>query len=46
MNVAACWERENKITKKKKAEECKQLTNFKEAACFPSVVIQRSMAKK
>ena len=47
MNVAAHQEKEKneKTGKKKEGEERKQ-ANFKEAACYPSAVVQRAARRK
>ena len=43
MNVTACQEEK---TGKRDAEERKQSTDFKEAACCPSAVVQRAARRK
>ena len=47
MNVAAHQEKEKdeKTGKRKEGEERKQ-ANFKEAACYPSAVVQRAARRK
>ena len=48
MNVAAHQEKEKneKTGKKKEGEERKQATDFKEAACYPSAVVQGAARRK
>ena len=47
MNVAAPQEKEkNEKTGKKKAEEERRQADFKEAACYPSVVVQGAARRK
>ena len=47
MNVAAHQEKEkNEKTGKRKAREERKQANFKEAACYPSAVVQGAARKK
>ena len=47
MNVAAHQEKEkNEKTGKRKAGEERRQADFKEAACYPSVVVQRAAWQK
>ena len=47
MNVAAHQEKEkNEKTGKRKAGEERRLADFKEAACYPSAVVQRAARQK
>ena len=45
MNVAA-YQKNEKTGKTQAGEEIERLTNFKEAACYPSVVVQRAAQRK
>ena len=47
MNVAAHQDKEkNEKTGKRKAGEERKLADFKEAACYPSVVVQTATRQK
>ena len=47
MNVAAHQEKEkNEKTVKRKAGEERKQANFKEAACYPSAIVQRAARQK
>ena len=47
MNVAAQQEKEkNEKTGKKKAGEKRKQADFKEAACYPSAIVQRTARRK
>ena len=50
INVAAHQEKEKneetKMGKRKAVEERRQATDFKEAACYPSAVVQRAARRK
>ena len=45
MNVAAHQEKDEKTSKRKTGEERRQ-ANFKEAACYPSTVVQGAARRK
>ena len=46
MNVAAHQEEKNEKTGKIKTGEERKQANFKEAACYPSAVVQRAARRK
>ena len=47
MNVAAYQEKEkNEKTAKRKAGEERKQTNFEEAACYPSAIVQGAARRK
>ena len=46
MNVAAHQEEKNEKTGKKKAGEERRQADFKEAACYPSAVVQGAAQRK
>ena len=45
MNVAAYQEKDEKTGKRKEGEERRQ-TDFKEAVCYPTAVVQRAAGRK
>ena len=46
MNVAAHQEKENNEKTGKRKEEERKQADFKEAACYPSAVVQRAARRK
>ena len=46
MNFAAHQKKKNEKMGKREAEEKIQATDFKEAACYPSAVVQRAARRK
>ena len=46
INVAVPQEKENEEAGKREAEEGKQLTDFRGAACYSSAVVQRAARRK
>ena len=45
MNVAAHQEKDEKMDKRKEGEE-RRRTDFKEAACYPSAIVQGAARRK